>query len=72
VVRQASDLLTYLAPSKLFQGRDDAGMQRPPPLLEETVHQASACGPAHGAGDARRVACPTASRAHQPLVGRGG
>ena len=37
VVRQASDLLTYLAPSKRFQGRDDAGMQRPPPLLEETA-----------------------------------
>ena len=36
-MRQAFDLLGHPVPGKRFQGLDDAGMQHPPPLLQETA-----------------------------------
>ena len=37
MVRQAFDLLGHPVPSERLQGLDDAGMQRPPPLLEQAA-----------------------------------
>ena len=37
MVGQAFDLLGHPVPSERLQRLDDAGMQRPPPLLEETA-----------------------------------
>jgi len=37
MVRQAFDLFSPLAPGKRFEHCDDAGMERPPPLKQETA-----------------------------------
>ena len=47
MVRQAFDLLGHPLPGERFEGLDDAGMERPPPLLEQAAHR-----PPRGSGRA--------------------